>query len=735
MAKGKTIKGLTVEIGGDTTKLGKALEDVNKKSRDLTGELNEVNRLLKLNPGNTELLAQKQKLLAEAVDTTADKLKTLKEAEKQVQKQFERGEVSEEQVRALKREIVATEGKLKHYQSEAERATKETKEFGDEAEQTSNDVDGFGEKLGQVASKGFAAVAAAATAATAALVASAEASREYRGEMGKLDAAFSAQGHSAESAHAAYKELQGIIGETDQSVEAAQQISLLASSEEEVARWAHQAAGVVGQFGDALQPETFFEAANETIKLGEATGAYTQMLEGTGMNVDEFNAGLAACNTEAEKQAYMLEVTEKALGAAGDKYREINADVILANEANEAWAASMAEVGGVIDPLLSDVKLLGASILSEFVPGIKAAADGLRGMLNGEDGAAEALGETISGMFGQLVEKITEMLPTVAQMASDLVLTIIQSLLGTISTEGPALLGAVIEGVNFIITELGAMLPQLVPLAIEAVLTLAETLLDNIDSTVDAGTALLEGLADGILAALPILIERAPVIIGKLVGAINKLLPKLFEQGTSLLIQLSVGLTKAIPQLVGSIPAVIKAVLSAFKSLPGDMLNVGKNLIKGLWEGISDMTDWIVGKLDGFGDTVLSGIKNFFGIKSPSRVFKNEIGKMLALGLAEGIEDNADKPLDALAGLSSDLMGEADLLNGLTLERRIQHAFAPTEQAGFMTGLSGKLDQIYQAILKGQVIMLDGKTLVGSTVNRYDGELGLRRNLAERGAL
>ena len=107
------IRGLTVEIGGDTTKLGKALEDVNKKSQSLTSELGEINRLLKMDPGNADLLAQKQKVLAEAVSNTAKKLETLKEAERQVQQQFERGEVSEEQVRALQREIVATTNKLK----------------------------------------------------------------------------------------------------------------------------------------------------------------------------------------------------------------------------------------------------------------------------------------------------------------------------------------------------------------------------------------------------------------------------------------------------------------------------------------------------------------------------------------------------------------------------------------------------------------------------------------------
>ena len=87
-AKGK-IAGITIEIGGDTTKLDKALQGVNKQTRDAQKELKEVNKLLKLDPKNTELLAQKQKLLAESIDGTKEKLNILKDAEKQVQQQFE----------------------------------------------------------------------------------------------------------------------------------------------------------------------------------------------------------------------------------------------------------------------------------------------------------------------------------------------------------------------------------------------------------------------------------------------------------------------------------------------------------------------------------------------------------------------------------------------------------------------------------------------------------------------
>ena len=117
MAKDR-IKGITIEIGGDTTGLRKALSDVDKSIKDTQSELKEVNQLLKLDPKNTELLSQKQTLLKESIAKTAEKLQVLREAEKQVQQQFERGEVSREQYDALKREIIKTEDAEKNLSSE-----------------------------------------------------------------------------------------------------------------------------------------------------------------------------------------------------------------------------------------------------------------------------------------------------------------------------------------------------------------------------------------------------------------------------------------------------------------------------------------------------------------------------------------------------------------------------------------------------------------------------------------
>lgn len=162
----KKIKGITIEVGGDTTKLSKVLSEAEKDSNSLQKELIEVNKLLKLDPTNTELLAQKQKILKEAINATSQKLATLKDAEKQVQEQFEKGEVSEEQYRALQREIISTENALKDLEKQAQESN------GSIASGVNNAVDKISEKTGTLAKK-LTPVSAAASAVTAASVKSA----------------------------------------------------------------------------------------------------------------------------------------------------------------------------------------------------------------------------------------------------------------------------------------------------------------------------------------------------------------------------------------------------------------------------------------------------------------------------------------------------------------------------------------------------------------------------------
>lgn len=119
MANSK-IKGITIELGGDTTKLDKALEGSEKQSKNLQGELRGINTLLKFDPSSVELITQKQQVLSEAIETTKSKLKTLEQAQVQVQQQFEKGDITAEQYRSFQREIVSTQKKLSDLENQQE---------------------------------------------------------------------------------------------------------------------------------------------------------------------------------------------------------------------------------------------------------------------------------------------------------------------------------------------------------------------------------------------------------------------------------------------------------------------------------------------------------------------------------------------------------------------------------------------------------------------------------------
>ena len=153
----RKIAGITVEIGGDTTKLGKALSDVDKKSKNLKTELQEINKALKLDPKNTELLAQKQQVLAEAIKTSKEKLEKLKEAQQQITQQFQRGEIDEGQYRAFRREIEQTEQEIRNAEGELQSLGSQGKntgqELGEAFEGAGDKISAAGDKIAGVGEK------------------------------------------------------------------------------------------------------------------------------------------------------------------------------------------------------------------------------------------------------------------------------------------------------------------------------------------------------------------------------------------------------------------------------------------------------------------------------------------------------------------------------------------------------------------------------------------------------
>ena len=163
------IKGITIEIGGDTTKLQTALKGVNTEIKNTQQQLKDVEKLLKLDPGNTELLAQKHKLLGEAVQETKEKLETLKTAAEQANTALANGDISQEQYDALQREIVETENELKNLESQANQsatALQKISATGEKLQTVGDTISGVGTKLlpvtGAVVAAGTASVKTAA---------------------------------------------------------------------------------------------------------------------------------------------------------------------------------------------------------------------------------------------------------------------------------------------------------------------------------------------------------------------------------------------------------------------------------------------------------------------------------------------------------------------------------------------------------------------------------------------
>lgn len=147
----ETIRGINVQIGADTTKLGKALENVNKKSKSIQSELRQVERLLKFDPGNTEALAQKQELLAEQISATSEKLNKLRSVQKQVNEQFKRGDISEAQYRAFRREIEFTESSLSSLKTRLAETEKEQQDIAKSTKQLETLLKVAGKEVGDLA--------------------------------------------------------------------------------------------------------------------------------------------------------------------------------------------------------------------------------------------------------------------------------------------------------------------------------------------------------------------------------------------------------------------------------------------------------------------------------------------------------------------------------------------------------------------------------------------------------
>lgn len=271
-------------------------------------------------------------------------------------------------------------------------------------QKTDKEASGLGQTLvkgAQSVGKFALGVAGVATAAGAGILALTESTREYRTEQGKLTAAFETQNFSAETARGTYESLNGILGDSGQAVEAANHLAMLADNEKDLATWTDICTGVYATFGDSLPIENLTEAANETAKTGALTGGLADALNWAGVNEDKFQASLDKCATEQERQALITETLNGLYSEASDKYKEINADVIAANEAQDRLNNSMASIGGAMEPFVTTGKVLLAEVLEKMIPVLEWAATTVLPWVS-------SAVSTATDWFGQLTSKLGE---------------------------------------------------------------------------------------------------------------------------------------------------------------------------------------------------------------------------------------------------------------------------------------------------------------------------------------
>lgn len=233
---------------------------------------------------------------------------------------------------------------------------------------TSNEVESTFSKIGAGALTIAKGIVTAGAALGGAWIAAIEGSREYRTEMGKLDTAFITNGHSSEAAKQTYSDLNAVLGDTGQAVEAAQHLAKLTDNEKDLQTWTNICTGVYATFGASLPIEGLTEAANETAKTGILTGGLTDAINWAGISEEEFQAKLDACTNEQERQKLIMDTLNGTYSKASEQYKATNKDVMDAQRAQERLTDAFAELGRVGEPILTAIKTKVADMVQAAVP-------------------------------------------------------------------------------------------------------------------------------------------------------------------------------------------------------------------------------------------------------------------------------------------------------------------------------------------------------------------------------
>ena len=299
----------------------------------------------------------------------------------------------------------------------------------------------------------------------------------------------------------------------------------------------------------------------------------------------------------------------------------------------------------IADTVITNVPTLiqkGYELLSNLVDGfVKAIPEALPKILDFVQGIGDKLAEAAPiliqkgfELLQKLVEGIITAVPILISRVPEIISTfanIINDNFPTILMKGAQLLGQLVLGLIQSIPTLIANIPKIISAIVDTLMAF---------QWLNLGRGIIKFLGDGIGAMKDFVVKKGFEILIGLKNTLMNLPSTLANIGRTAVSGLGNAISAGISWVKNAAGNIVSAIVNTIKSIPGGMLSIGKDIVKGLWNGISDMTGWVIDKIQGFGESVLGGIKDFFGIHSPSRVMRDEVGKYMAQGVGVGFEKN-----------------------------------------------------------------------------------------------
>lgn len=301
-------------------------------------------------------------------------------------------------------------------------------------------------------------------------------------------------------------------------------------------------------------------------------------------------------------------------------------------------------------------------------------------------------------MLTSLIQGITDALPTLIGMLP----TIVQQAASVVLANLPLIIQAGVQLLLALVNGIVEALPQLIQMLPGIVMQITDVLLNNLPLLVTAGIQILIALIQGITQAIPQLVAMLPQIVVKIVETLSAHLPEILSTGLQMMAQLAAGIVRGIGNAVSGARNVVSAIVGALRQAPGMVLDVGKNIVSGLWQGIQNSAGWLREKVSGWVHGIMQDIKGFFGIHSPSRLMRDEVGKYLAEGIGVGFEDEmgavSKQMIDAMP--SSDAFAQSYDLGTVSAAQSASTGYGYGSQSNIV-------DAIVEALQNVRVVLDD----------------------------